>query len=147
MAGIKFKRIGIPHPEDVIKASTRKVLQKLEDVNEEVLPLFEDLTKVLIEQNDGDAVRALQMALAYCTGHYRHKVLQRSLLNGQDNMVTVKMTVQRGSMTTQSCYAILKKYWDPRVVDYVHSVKPMKDGMGVVFDIREEKWESFQDNF
>ena len=58
-AGIKFKRVGVPHQEEVIKASSRDVLTKLEDVNLEVLPLFEDLAKVLIEQNDGDAERAL----------------------------------------------------------------------------------------
>jgi hypothetical protein len=66
----------------------------------EVLPLFEDLAKVLIEQNDGDAERALQMALAYCTGHYRHKLMARSLLNGQDNLLTVKMTIERGYLNT-----------------------------------------------
>lgn len=59
MAGIKLKRIGVPQPEDVIKASSRGILKNLLDVNEDVLHLFEDLAKVLIDQHDGNAERAL----------------------------------------------------------------------------------------
>ena len=73
-AGIKLKRIGVPQPEDVIKASSRGILKNLDDVNEDVLYLFEDLAKVLIDQQDGDAEKALQIALAYCSGHYKHKL-------------------------------------------------------------------------
>jgi len=49
-AGIRLKRIGVPQPEDVIKASSKGILKNLEDVNEDVLHLFEDLAKTLIEQ-------------------------------------------------------------------------------------------------
>ena len=58
-AGIRLKRIGVPQPEDVIKASSRGILKNLEDVNEDVLYLFEDLAKVLIDQYDGDSEKAL----------------------------------------------------------------------------------------
>jgi len=59
MAGIKFKRIGVPQAEDVIKASSRYILKNLKDVNEDVLHLFADTAKCLIDQNDGDAEKAL----------------------------------------------------------------------------------------
>jgi|DEB0MinimDraft_12_1074336.scaffolds.fasta_scaffold39826_2 ATP-dependent RNA helicase DDX21 len=59
MAGIKFKRIGVPQAEDVIKASSRDILKNLKDVNEDVLHLFADTAKCLIDQNDGDAEKAL----------------------------------------------------------------------------------------
>lgn len=58
-AGIKLKRIGVPQPEDVIKASSKGILKNLEDVNEDVLHLFEDLAYTLVEQNDGDKIKAL----------------------------------------------------------------------------------------
>lgn len=58
-AGIKLKRVGIPQAEDIIKASSRGILKNLMDVNEDVLYLFEDLAKVLVDQNDGDADKAL----------------------------------------------------------------------------------------
>lgn len=48
-AGIKLKRIGIPQAEDIIKASSRGILKNLSDVNEDVLYLFEDLSKILID--------------------------------------------------------------------------------------------------
>lgn len=58
-AGIKLKRIGIPQAEDIIKASSRGILKNLNDVNEDVLYLFEDLSKILIDQHDGNAEKAL----------------------------------------------------------------------------------------
>ena len=85
MAGIKLKRVGVPQAEDVIKASSRDILKNLRDVNEEVLHLFTDTAKVLIDQYDGDSEKALQVALAYCSGHYKHKLMSKSLLNGQEN--------------------------------------------------------------
>ena len=49
VAGIKLKRVGVPQAEDVIKASSRDILKSLQDVNEEVLHLFADTAKVLID--------------------------------------------------------------------------------------------------
>lgn len=57
-------------------------MKNLLDVNEDVLYLFEDTAKLLIERNNGDAEKALQVALAYCSGHYKHKLVAKSLLNG-----------------------------------------------------------------
>jgi len=57
-AGIVFKKIGIPQPEDVIKASSRDVVKNLVQVNTEVLPLFEETASTLIETY-GDAKKAL----------------------------------------------------------------------------------------
>ena len=116
-AGIKLKRIGIPQAEDIIKASSRGILKNLMDVNEDVLYLFEDLAKVLIDQNDGNAEKALQIALAYCSGHYKHKLASKSLLTGQEGQTTVQMSVLKGRLEHRNCYAILKKFWDPRVCD------------------------------
>lgn len=116
-AGIKLKRIGVPQAEQVIKASSRGILNNLTDVNEDVLHLFEDLAKDLINQHDGNAERALMVALAYCSGHYKHQLVSKSLLNGQENQTTIRMSVQRGRLTSGNCYYNLKKYWDPRVSD------------------------------
>ena len=147
MAGIKFKRIGVPQPEDVIKASSRDILKNLNDVNEHVLPLFEDTARMLIERHDGNAEKALQVALAYCSGHYKHKLVCKSLLNGQENMQTIKLSCQRGRLGPSNAYSILRKYWDPRVCDSVKNMKAFSDGTGVVFDIKGDFYESFMDNF
>lgn len=47
-----------------------------------MLYLFQDLAKSLIEQYNGDAEKALMVALAYSSGHYKHKLEAKSLLNG-----------------------------------------------------------------
>ena len=50
-AGIKLTRVGIPQPEDVIRASSRDILKNLEQVNATVLPLFADTATQLIKQS------------------------------------------------------------------------------------------------
>jgi hypothetical protein len=39
-AGIKFKMIGVPSPEEIIKASSQNVFKSLSEVSKDVLPLF-----------------------------------------------------------------------------------------------------------
>jgi len=147
LAGIKFKRVGVPQTEDVIKASSKEILNNLKDVNEEVLHLFSDTARVLIEQSNGDAEKALQIALAYCSGHYKHKLVSKSLLNGQENFATVKVVTTRGRLPQNSVYSILRKYWDPRLCDGVKNMKALKDGSGVVFDIKADHFDGFIENY
>ncbi len=47
-AGIKLQRVGIPQPEDVIRASATGILTNLEDVHNDVLPMFEEAATKLI---------------------------------------------------------------------------------------------------
>jgi ATP-dependent RNA helicase DDX21 len=81
-AGIKFEKIGIPQPEDVIKASSRDVAKQLQQVNDEVLPLFDETADDLIDQFGGNAKKALQATLAFLSGHYKNVLESRSLLTG-----------------------------------------------------------------
>jgi len=62
-------------------------------------------------------------------------------------MTTVSLTVSRGSVNSQNCYSILRKYWDPRVGENVRNMKELNNGSGVVFDIRSDKYEAFIDNY
>ena len=43
---MKLKQIGAPQPEDVIRASSRDILSKLDAVSDEVLDFFSDTAKV-----------------------------------------------------------------------------------------------------
>jgi len=58
-AGFYFDKIGVPQPEDIVKATARDTLKKLVEVNEEVIPVFEDAADDLIDAEGGDAKRAL----------------------------------------------------------------------------------------
>jgi hypothetical protein len=57
------------------------------------------------------------------------------------------MSVQRGYLSTQNAYQILRKYWDPRIGDNVRNMKSFMDGTGVVFDIKDHHFDSFMMNF
>lgn len=124
-------------------------MKNLQDVNEDVLYLFEDLAKDLIEQYNGDAEKALQVVLAYSSGHYKQKLASKSMLNGAEGMTSIQMTslMQRGRLGHGNAYAILKKYWDPRTADHVKNMRALRSGNGVVFDIRAENFEGFLENF
>lgn len=87
-------------------------------MHSDVLPLFEETAKHLIQQQAGNAERALCMALAYISGHYKAALTTRSLITGQENQLTVKMSSVRSEMlTAPACFTILRKYWEPRVAD------------------------------
>lgn len=88
-AGIKMQRIGVPQAEDVIRASAKGILQQLEEVNDAVVPLFQDASRQLIEYCGGDAERALSTALAFISGHYKTALMARSLITGAEKMLTI----------------------------------------------------------
>jgi len=146
-AGIKLTRIGIPQPEDVIRASSKEILKNLEQVNHTVLPLFAETATKLIEQQ-ADPHKALCMALAYISGHYKQALTTRSLITGQENQLTIKMTNTQGqTLNTTACYSILRKYWEPRVAEQVRQMRGIQGGMGTVFDVYEDKFDRFMENF
>jgi len=72
----------VPQPEDVIRASSRGIIKNLDNVNSDVLPLFIDTARDLIERCGGDPEVALSTALAYISGHYKQALISRSLLTG-----------------------------------------------------------------
>ena len=87
-AGIQFEKIGAPLPDDIIRASFRDTAKQLEEVEEKVLPIFDDAADQLIAAENGDVKRALCKTLALLSGHHKAVLQDRSLLNAQPNMVT-----------------------------------------------------------
>jgi hypothetical protein len=73
-AGIVFSKIGVPQPEQVIKASSKGVIENLKEVNERVVPLFEDAAEELIKLNGGDVKKSLCQALALLSGHHKEEM-------------------------------------------------------------------------
>lgn len=84
LAGIKLQRVPVPTEDDMLKAKTKDILKKLKDVDNDVLPLFDDTADILINDCKGDAKKALQIALAYGSGHYKQVLPTKSLLTGRD---------------------------------------------------------------
>jgi hypothetical protein len=57
------------------------------------------------------------------------------------------MSCDRGRLLPSNAHSILRKYWEPRVCDSVKNMKGIKDGSGVVFDIKADYFDGFMDNF
>ena len=66
-AGIKFKKIGAPQPEDIIKASAKGVIEGFGTVDQDVLSHFTDAAQDFIDKEG--ALKAVQLALAYVSGN------------------------------------------------------------------------------
>ena len=139
-AGIKFKIVGAPQPEDVIKASSKGILKGLGGVNQNMVGLFQDTAKELLAKCGNDPELALCTALAYISGFTCSSLVSRSLLTGQEKWVTVQLRSvdQRWTQPIQQAQYIIKKYWPAKLADSVKSMKARKDSMGVVFDVWED---------
>jgi len=87
-AGVNFNAIGIPQPEDVIRATSRDSIKRLSTVNETVLELFNDAADELIALSDGDNKKALLKALAFMSGCHKEALANRSLLTGTEKCIT-----------------------------------------------------------
>ncbi|XP_012370886.1 nucleolar RNA helicase 2 [Octodon degus] len=78
-AGIKFKRIGVPSPTEIIKASSKDAIRLLDSVPPTAIGHFKQSAEKLIEEKG--AVEALAAALAHISG--ATSVDQRSLINSE----------------------------------------------------------------
>ncbi|KAJ8318485.1 hypothetical protein KUTeg_003576 [Tegillarca granosa] len=79
-AQLKFKKIGGPTPEDIIKASASDAARSLADVSDETLSHFKDSAETLIAERG--ATNALAAALAVISG--TTKIVKRSLLSSKE---------------------------------------------------------------
>lgn len=131
----------MPQPEDVIRASAAEIVTNLEQVHSDVLPLFTDTAKDLISKHNGDTEKALCTALAYISGYYKAALATRSLITGQERMMTVKLTSNAGGrISVSNVYNILRRYWPSQTVDNVRTMRGMKSMAGAVFDLYEDQY-------
>jgi len=133
----------------VIRASAKDILNNLQNVNNDVLPMFRDVAKELIETCKGDAEKALCQTLAYISGHYKSAIVARSLLTGQEKLLTLAMrsSQENGKLTVTNCRQYLDRWWGGRTADNIRVIKGIKNSMGALFDIYEDQYDRFMDNF
>ena len=116
LAGIKLERVPIPSEEDMLKAKNKDVLKKLKDVDLDVLENFTETAEILLEDCEKDPIKALKICLAYCSGNYKTTLPSKSLLNGRDGFITIKMSVEEGNQLEESlAQEIIQRYWSPRI--------------------------------
>lgn len=99
----------MPQPDDVIRASFRDTLKQLEEVDEKVVPIFEEAAQQMIDQ-EGDPKIALCKTLALLSGHHKAILTDRSLLNGQENMVTFQMVMEKPFYSVSMVWNVIRRY-------------------------------------
>eukprot|EP00347_Sterkiella_histriomuscorum_P023162 403335713 len=151
-AGIKFKNIGIPSAQDVIRASSKLMLKNLDQVNDQVIPYFTEAAKDLIDMCGGNQEKALCKALAYISGYYKTAFQTRSLITGQERQITLELKlIQVPESKTAKTWRdpltngvqIFKKYFPEKIVDHLRGMKAKADRTGIVFDIDENQADRF----
>lgn len=146
-AGITFEKIGVPQPEDIIKATARDTLKKLQEVHNDVLPVFEEAADLMIENEGGDARKALCKTLALLSGHHKSVLEARSMLNGQEGMVTFQMVFEKPFYSVSMVWNVIRRYCDEALVQNVKVMRAFKDMSGACFDVPDQFAERFEDIF
>ena len=69
-------------------ATSSNTIKQLEEVNDDLLHMFDAAAEELILVCDGDKKKALKKALAFMSGCHKQALANRSLLNGQEKCIT-----------------------------------------------------------
>jgi ATP-dependent RNA helicase DDX21 len=141
-AKIKFRKIGAPQPEDIMRSNARDISCSFDNVSKEVLVYFQDNVKTILEKYSPD--EAISRALAVISG-YTKVVHQRSLLFSVEGYVTMKMEQESEVRSPSYFWNILRKHFAPSITDNIKGMRFLKNHRGVVFDLREEDRKLFDD--
>lgn len=146
-AGITMQKIGVPQPEQVIKASSMGTISLLKEVNEKVIPLFADAAEQLIIANNGDMKRAICQTLALLSGHHKEEMAQRSILSGQEDCVTFQLTMEKPFYAISLVWNILRRFLPENVTQNIKGMRCFKDNQGAVFDVQASDAQRIEDIF
>uniref|UniRef100_A0AAA9TXV7 RNA helicase n=1 Tax=Bos taurus TaxID=9913 RepID=A0AAA9TXV7_BOVIN len=142
-AGIKFKRIGVPSPTEIIKASSKDAIRLLDSVPPTAIGHFKQSAEKLIEEKG--AVEALAAALAHISG--ATSVDQRSLINSEAGFVTMILRCSIEMPNISYAWKELKEQLGEDIDSKVKGMVFLKGKQGVCFDIPtasvtevQEKW-------
>lgn len=133
-AGIAFTKIGVPQPEDIIKASSKFIVEGLKKVSDEALPLFNETADTLVKEF-GEK-KALLLTLAYISGNL-NKIKKRSLLSGNEGYQTYQIDTDKEFRTVSYVWGILRRILPGDEAEQVRQMRCFKNNMGAAFDCPE----------
>ena len=140
-------KIGVPQPEQVIKASSMGIVENLKEVNVKVIPLFNDAAEALIASHNGDSKHAVMQCLALLSGHHKEEMMARSLLNGNDDCVTFEMTMEKPFYAVSLVWNILRRFLPEQITQNIKGMRCFKDNQGAVFDVYAQDAGKVEDIF
>jgi len=121
---IRFERLGMPTIQDVVSGLCIAQMEKITQVDENVIPFFRSYAKQLLEESEKDPADLLARALIAMTG--RKLVVSRSLLTGETGQTTVLLE-SREPLREWDVFDLVKKHYSgsdrlyiPRI-DFVYN--------------------------
>ena len=130
-------------------------MSKLNGVSDDVLDLFSDAAKLMVDKYRGDKDKAIKACLAYISGHYQSSLVARSMLTGQEKMTTLEMSVPpiepgrhpKDIDIQEEVMNFLRSGWPPKLTDNIRAIKVRRDQTGVLFDLWEDRVDTFMDYY
>ncbi len=141
MAGITFTRIGAPQPEDIIRASSKFIIEGLKKVSAEALPLFQETATELVKEFGAN--KALLLTLSFISGNL-NKIKKRSMLSGTEGFVTYQVETETEFRTVSYVWGILRRLFPADEVELVKQMRCYKNFKGAAFDIPEALQAKFE---
>ena len=134
-AKIKFRQIGAPQPQDIMRSNARDISCSFDKVSSEVLVYFQDNVKEILDKYSPD--EAICRALAVISG-YTKAVQQRSLLSSIEGFVTYQMETDQEVRSLTYFWEVLRKHFSPKITNNITGMRMLTNHKGVVFDVKEE---------
>ncbi|KAL3876853.1 hypothetical protein ACJMK2_034638 [Sinanodonta woodiana] len=131
LSKIKFKRVGAPTTDEIIKSSAKDAAKSLDSVPNETLEHFRQEAKALVE-NRG-AVEALSAALAVISGVT--KVAARSLLTSREGYTTYLFQTNMELHSLGYVWRALERSLGMDDKEKITGMRLCKDKMRAVFDV------------
>ena len=141
-AGIKIKKVGIPQPEDIIRASARDTSHAFDKVSDKVLSYFEESVDDILEHYTPK--EALCRALAIISG-YTKSMKQRSLLFSTEGFITYIIETDQEVRSLSYFYNFIKHSFAPHVADSIKGMRFLANRQGAVFDLDEKFKDQFEE--
>lgn len=88
--------------------------------------------------SDGDAERALMMALAFMSGCHKEHMANRSLLTGQEKFITFQIDLEHTFNGVGLIWNILRRYLPENITTGIAGMRALVTMNGAVFDVPED---------
>jgi len=133
-AGICFKRIGAPQPQQIIQKVALQTIKDLSKIGDSVTKQFQEPVKLLLEQFEGNSEKALAAALAQLSG-YSASVSSRSLLSSMADFVAYQIDIAQEMRSKSYIWAILDRTVGPDIKTQIKGLRMLASKKGAVFDV------------
>ncbi|XP_026149487.1 nucleolar RNA helicase 2 isoform X3 [Mastacembelus armatus] len=142
-AGIAFRRVGVPTPNEIIKSSSKDAVRFLDFVPVTAVGYFRASAEKLIKERG--AVDALAAALAHISG--ATSLEQRSLLSSDAGYTTMQLVCSQEMHNLGYAWRTIKEQFGEQIENHIRRMTFLKGRTGACFDVPADKVKEIQDNW